>query len=484
MGQYIRKIISFYTKANIAVKASIWFTVFSIIQKGISVLTMPIFTRLMSIEQYGKYNVFLTWYNILVLLVTLNVHSEIFNKGLIEHWEEKDNYTASQSGLLIALGLFWIVLYLPFQNFLNKILGLTTDLVLFMVLEIVGTAIVGLWSAKKRFEYDYKKIVKLTLSMALLNPIVGIIAVLIADKKAEAKLIANSIVPVLFSIGIIITFAKKGRIFSNRKWWKPVVIASLPLIPHYLTLVLLNQSDKLMINHFSGPSDAAIYSVAHTAGLIMAIVNNSINGSFVPWAYDKIKNHNGDGIERVANSLMIIVAMVNVLLIWLAPEAIKLLAAPQYSVAVWCLVPIAMSVFFYFAYTLFVDVEIYYGANHYISIASVCAALLNIILNYIFIPIYGYIAAGYTTLFSYFTTMLLHLAFLTHILKKSDVKMLFDLKALFLLSVVLLMLSFAGMALYNYSLIRLGIIIATLFVATIKREKIISVIKEMKGQRQ
>ena len=399
VNNIISKALLHYKNANVAVKASIWFTICSIVQKGISVITMPIFTRLMNTEQYGRYNVFLTWYNILILLITLNVHTEIFNKGLIDHSERRDEYTASQAGLLIALTAFWIVLYLPFREFFNQLLGLTTVLVLFMIFEILGTALVGLWSARKRFEFDYLKIVKLTLSMSILNPIVGIVAVLVTEHKAEAKVIANAIIPIIVSIGILAIFSRKGRLFGNRQWWKPVVIACLPLVPHYLSLVLLNQSDKLMINYFTGPSDAAIYSVAHSAGLLMTIINNSINGSFVPWAYEKLKNHNGEGIKKISNSLLSIVVFVNVGLIWIAPEAVKLLAAPQYSVAVWCLVPIAMSVYFYFAYTLFVDVEIYYGANHFIAIASICAAAMNIVLNYIFIPRCGYIAAGYTTLF-------------------------------------------------------------------------------------
>lgn len=475
------KALSRYKNANVAVKASIWFTICSIIQKGISVLTMPIFTRLMSTEQYGRYNVFLTWYNILILLITLNVHTEIFNKGLIEHSEERDSYTASQAGLLIALTAFWIVLYLPFHRFVNQLLGLTTVLVLFMVFEILGTAIVGLWSARKRFEFDYPKIVKLTISMSVLNPIVGIVAVLVTDHKAEAKIIANAVIPIIVSIGILFLFSKKGKLFGNKQWWKPVVIACLPLVPHYLSLVLLNQSDKLMINHFTGPEDAAIYSVAHSAGLLMTIINNSINGSFVPWAYEKLKNHNGEGIKKVSNSLLAIVVFVNVVLIWLAPEAIKLLAAPQYSVAVWCLVPIAMSVYFYFAYTLFVDIEIYYGANRYIAIASVVAAILNIILNFLFIPIYGYIAAGYTSLFSYFATMILHLIFMRHVLKTSaNDRDYFDFRVLAGLSVVLIVLSGLAMALYNHAIIRLGIIFVAVVVIALKRDKVISIVAEIK----
>lgn len=79
-----------YNSLSVAVKASLWFAICSIVQKGISVITMPIFTRLMSTEEFGQYNIFLTWYNIFLLIITLNVHSEIFNKGLIDNNDKKN----------------------------------------------------------------------------------------------------------------------------------------------------------------------------------------------------------------------------------------------------------------------------------------------------------------------------------------------------------------------------------------------------------
>ncbi len=477
--------VNYYKNSNKAVRASLWFAVCSIVQKGISVITMPVFTRLMTEEQYGNYSVFLTWYNILLILVTLNVHTELFNKGLIEHSEDMDGYSANQAGLLIALTAFWIAVYLPFRSFFNKLLGLTTVLVLFMIFEILGTAIIGLWSARKRFEFDYIKIVKLTLSMAVLNPVAGIAAVLMTEHKAEARVISNAVIPIIFAAVLLVIFARHGKLFGNIKLWKPVVIASLPLIPHYLSLVLLNQSDKLMIKHFCGAEDAAIYSVAHSAGLLMTIINNSINGSFVPWSYDKLKNHNGRGIKKVSSSLLMIVVFVNVLLIWVAPEAVKLLAAPQYSEAVWCLVPIAMSVYFFFAYTMFVDFEIYYGANNYIAAASITAAALNILLNYIFIPKFGYIAAGYTTLFSYFATMLMHMLFFKIVLKKQQKRFdMFDLRVLFALAIVLAVLSAAAMLLYRYFVIRWLIIAAAFVIVVIKRKAILAVFGELKNKKE
>ena len=480
IGKPFQKLIAHYRGMNVAVRASLWFTITSIVQKGISFITMPVFTRLMNMEQYGQYNVYLTWYNILNLLVTLNVHSEIFNKGLIEHRDEKDDYTSSQAGLLIALAGLWISFYLLFRGFFNQLLGLSTVLVLFMIFEILGTALVGLWSARRRFEFDYPKIVRLTLAMSVMNPIVGIAAVLMSDQKAEAKSIANAVVPLAVSVVLLFIFSRKGRIFGNFQWWRPVVTACLPLIPHYLSLVLLNQSDKLMIKHFCGSSEAAIYSLAHTAGLLMIIVNNSINGSFVPWAYDKLQKENGRGIKKLTNSLLGIVALVNIILIWLAPEAVKILAAPEYGEAIWCLVPISVSVYFCFAYTLFVDVEVYFGANRYIAVASVCAAVLNIILNYLFVPKYGYIAAGYTTLFSYFATMVLHLLFMYHIQKIKHMKLdLFDLRIMTLFAAVLIAFSALAMLLYRRPIIRLSIVAAVLCIIAINRKRVFHVLKKM-----
>ena len=472
--------ISKYKNTNVAVRASLWFAVSSVVQRGISVLTMPIFTRLMDTEQYGQYQVFLTWYNILVILITLNVHTDIFNKGLIEHADEKDMFTASQAGLLIALTAVWSAIYLPFRAFFNRLLGLSTVLMLFMILEILGSSLISLWMARRRFEFDYRRIVRLTLSMSVLNPVGGAIFVILSEHKAEARIISNAVIPIIVAIFVLWQFSRRGKLFGNCKWWKPALLAALPLIPHYLSLVLLNQSDKLMINYYKGSSDAAIYSVAHSAGLLTTIVSTSINSSFVPWSYDQMKNHGGEGIRSVSRLLLLLVLLCNVGIIWVAPEAVRLLAAPQYSEAAWCMVPIAMSVFFFFTYTLFVDVEIYYGANRFIAIASVCAAVLNIVLNYLFVPRFGYIAAGYTTLFSYAATMLLHLLFLNKVLTKLGKRMdLFDCGTLAAFTVLLIALSALGANLYKYPWIRFAVVAVSLAAAIHQRKRIKNLLQQM-----
>ena len=64
------RMIERYHKMNVTAKASIWFVFCSLMQKGISTITVPIFTRLMSTEEYGVYSLYLSWFSILTIFTS------------------------------------------------------------------------------------------------------------------------------------------------------------------------------------------------------------------------------------------------------------------------------------------------------------------------------------------------------------------------------------------------------------------------------
>ena len=78
------KIRNKYNKLPLPVKASLWFLICSFFQKGISVITTPIFTRLLSVEEYGKYGVFTSWENIINVFVSLNLCYGVYAQGLVK----------------------------------------------------------------------------------------------------------------------------------------------------------------------------------------------------------------------------------------------------------------------------------------------------------------------------------------------------------------------------------------------------------------
>ena len=161
-----------------------------------------------------------------------------------------------------------------------------------------------------------------------------------------------------------------------------------------------------------------------------------------------------------------------------APEAIAIFAPPSYQEAIWTVPSVALSVFFMFLYTFFATFEFYYEKTQYIAGATVGGALLNIGLNYICIQKFGYIAAGYTTLFSYMLFALLHYYFMRKICKEylNDLRP-YNAKIILGISVGCLVAGFGIMATYKNNMIRYAVIAALAVALFCMRKKLMELVK-------
>ena len=56
-----------------AFKAGIWYTISTLLVKSISIISTPLYTRLMSTADYGISATFNTWYALLFIICSLNV---------------------------------------------------------------------------------------------------------------------------------------------------------------------------------------------------------------------------------------------------------------------------------------------------------------------------------------------------------------------------------------------------------------------------
>ena len=95
-------------------------------------------------------------------------------------------------------------------------------------------------------------------------------------------------------------------------------------------------------------------------------------------------------------------------LILISPEILKLLAPSAYWKGIILIPPLVLSNFVIFAYTMYVNIEYYYEKTIVITVNTIIAAGMNIVLNGLYIPKFGYTAAAYTTLFSYAVSFALH----------------------------------------------------------------------------
>lgn len=470
-----KRMIGEYNKLSIPAKAALWFTVCGIIQKGISFITVPIFTRLLTTTQYGEVSVYNSWVGLLSIFCTLNLFLGGFNNGMMEYEGNRSQYVSAIQGLITSISFFFLMVYLLAHDFWNRLLGIKTGLVLVMFMEILTTAGLSLWSSRERYEFRYKKLVKITIINAVLPSFFSIIVISLVDKSygAEIKIVTNAIITSIICACIYVSNFKKGKSYFNKDIWKVSFLFNLTLLPHYLSTMILNQADRIMISRMVGDSEAGIYSVAYSAAMILNVVVSAVNNSFAPWIYERLKESNYKLIENTANILFIGAAMLLVMLIVFAPEVIIILAGSKYESAVMIIPSVASSLYFIFMYQIFANVEFYFKKNKFIAYASVVGAVLNVILNYFGIKWIGYMAAGYTTLICYVIFGIAHFYFMNRICKTylQGIK-LFDSKIIFLTAFLLVFFAVSMTFLYKYAVVRYAILFIICIVVSCSRKKI------------
>lgn len=460
-----------YTDLPQPVKASLWFTICSILQKGVSFLTVPIFTRMLSVEEYGVISLFSAWQSILSIFATLNLSYQIFNNGMVKFEQDRDGYTTAMLGLSNLVTIILFLLYLLFHSSLEALLSLPLEAMSMMFLGFLFSAATNLWTVYQRYLFEYRLLCIITLAGTVGSALLGLVFVQFGHSGIY-KIAADTIVASSVGVGIYWLLLKKSGSLVNLKYWRYALKLDLPLIPHYLSMMVLSSADRLMINAFCGKIFTALYSVPYNASMVMQIIVVSINASFLPWTYQKCKEGNYKQLKMISSALLIVITVITLLPSLFAPELVWLLGADKYQDSMWIVPPVSCSIFFMFVYWLFSNIELFYEKSRNIMFASIGAAIGNVFLNYFFIPIFGYIAAAYTTLLCYILLSIAHYIFMRAACQKENIdEDIYDYKLIVLLSGILICYSVGVTFLFDKPIwIRYGLVLLIGIVACLKRQ--------------
>lgn len=471
-----------YQELSLPVKASIWYTICNIFNKGIALFSTPVFTRILTEEQYGTFAIFQSWFSILLIFTSMNIFLGGYQKGILLFKDDIDAFTSTQLSLTTFITAIYFIIYLINTKFWNELFQLSTVLMLLMFMELMMVPALEFWSAKQRFDFEYKKYIIVTVIISIMSVGLGVIAILLTQYKTEARVATDVFAKVLVSLILYIHIFSKGKKIIDLNYWKYAIAFNVPLIPHYISNYILSQSDRIMIGKMVGNSQAAFYSVAYTIATMMLLITNAINNSLTPYIYKKIDDGKTEDINKSIIPLVIMVAMLCVVAMAFAPEIIVIFAGKNYLDAIYVIPPISISVYFIFLYSLYSNIEYFYQKTKAIALATSVSAVVNIILNYIFINIFGYYAAGYTTLVCYILLSIMHYVFYKKTLKIEGTitSSIYNDKMIVIVSICLLLIMFIMTLSYNNAIARYMIITAILVMIFIKRYKILDIVRIMK----
>lgn len=391
-------------------KASIGYTLGNYLLKGIGLISLPIFSRLLTTEDFGIYNTFLAYESIVYIFIGLALHSSLKN-AFLKYGEKIDEYCSSVELLPMAVFIVFFVTSLMFKDQIGRFVHLEGKTVPYLVVYSYCSGLLIFYSSRLALEYRYMDYIRISMFNAIANVMLSLILILFLTKERYfARIAGGTIAYVLVGIFILFRLFKVSPPRINREYWRYGLRISLPIIPHGLSQILLLQFDRIMINAIIGSKEAGLYSFSYSIYSIAQITANSLDTVFSTWVYENYgeDDNSREKVSIAGTCIVVILAGIITGMMLLSPEIIMILGGSKYKDTVYSLLPVLLGGFFSLAYCVPSVLEYYYEKTKYVALGTTFAAVLNIILNWIFIPRYGYIAAAYTTLFCYMLYFLLH----------------------------------------------------------------------------
>ena len=470
---------------NKKIRASVGYTIGNYLIKGLSFITIPIFSRILSQSDYGIYNTFSAYESFLCIILGVAIHSSYKNArykyGIKKEGHFKENFETYASNTIILIiinSIIWFLILSIFGEKISQLLAIDKSLLPLLVLYAFGDAAILCFNSRASLNYEYTKFLKVAFANVISNIVLSVLLILTCYQGHRYIGRAIGTAMPMFILGIIIAvgFFRMARPKDIRGYLSWGVRYSLPIVPHGLSQIILSQFDRIMINKLIGSLEAGVYSFGYNIYSIILVTYNSIDTVWAQWFYEKMHGNEKKTIKRISSIYMVLMLLFSSAVMLVSPELIVILGSKKYSDSIYCVLPIVAGGYFSFLYTIPCEVEYYHEKTKYIAAGTMLAALINIVTNYICILKFGYVAAAYTTLGTYMLYFLFHY-FLAMKIQKEN---LFSNSIVLLCFVGIFISLFLSLLLINMSVIRWSLSIAMVGLMIGIEEKNIGILRNKK----
>lgn len=449
------------------VEAGMWSIIGTLLVKGTYFLTIPLYSRLLTTNDYGNVSIFMTYANVLSIVLSFYMAASV-STGVIKFQKNKNDFLASVLTFSIIIFVLFVIVFQFFHNQFEAIFQLNYGMLMCLLLYSFGQHVINFNSSKLIMDYDYKKNAAISFGVLVVDTILSTILIIFLNGQGVLARILGATIPSA-SVGIIIILyiLSNGKDYFNRNYWKYALTISGPLIFHALAHLVLGQSDRVMIKYYIGASEAGIYALIHNISVMMNAAQEALNNVWIPWFFRKLKEQSFEEIKEMANAYIGLFTLGTIALSSIYVEIIKILAPAEYWDGIVCVIPLIFSTYICFLYTLFVNLEIYHEYSKGIAIGTCGAAIINIILNFWLLPILGYKIAACTTAASYLALLIFHVGICRHKIKTT----IFDFKALLKSIIFIAFFELAMIVLKEYFISRICIMLFVSIVILYKNKK-------------
>lgn len=383
---------------------TILFTISGFGSKIISFLLVPIYTDMLTTEEYGNLDLMSTTASLIIPILTLNIQDAVLRFALDKEYDTKKIINVALkifgAGSVIMLGA--VLLFDKLQLF-----SLDSKYIWYMFALYVTSSLYNILSMFLRAIDKIKLFVVCGLLNTFITCGLNILFLLVLKLGVNGYMCANiagscvAIVLMFFFGGIFKTFGQKETLSLFIK----MASYSLPLIVNSLAWWVNSASDRYILTFFCGVTINGIYAVSYKIPTILSTVQGFFSSSWSISAITEFDKDDKDGFLGDVYTMYSCISFIGCSVVMLFNIYIaKILYSNDFYQA-WQSVPFLLLGTVFNGLTHFEGCL--FGAakkTKAVSYTTFVGAIINTIMNFVFIPFIGAVGAAVATCLGYFAT--------------------------------------------------------------------------------
>lgn len=381
--------------------------------QGLAFFSGPIFSSMLGTSNYGIASVYHTWVQIASISFSLQAGGAIAVAMNDYSKEDQKKYQSSVFSLATLAFLFFSSLVMLFAFATRELFSFSVPMIALGLIQGWGMYLVTAMNSKLAYEFKAGK--NFILSVCASAFTIGMSIFLIGRFNPEdnywGRIIGQSSVYFIIGCILFLYMVYSGKTIYNKEYWVYTLPITIPSIFHLLAHIVLNQSDRIMIQSMVDNSTAGVYALAATFSVVISSLWSAFNNTWVPFYYEYTRNNQLDKIEKHSKNYIELFTIITVGFILLCREVFHLYAVSNDFRAGTDYIPLlAIGYYFVFLYSFPVNFEFYNKKTKIIAVGTISSAILNIVLNYILIINNGAVGAVIATVFSHVLLFIFHFA--------------------------------------------------------------------------
>jgi len=390
------------------IKNTFVYTVTDGVSKAFSFLLLPLVSFYLPPEQLGIVTNFQVLQNILLLLAGQALVNSL---PYFFYGKSREAVSVFISNLLLVTVTACVIfagLILLLHGVLEETLRLTLGYQLLVMITVASQLTANTHLLILRLENMPGRFALLQAVQIAVNLISVVLFVIVLKWEARGKIYSMVVTAAVVGIVHVILLVRKGYIIMmfDKTVIKDILKFGVPLLPHSLSFWLRGGIDKILITKYCGLSANGLFSMALSVGAIYTTFSTAFNNAYGPYLLERISRFSMETIQaekrRIVKQAYVIGAgyvMLGVLAVTAARLCVRFILDRRYGGSFQFIPWLFFGYVFNGFYSLFVHYIYNAKKTAALGVITFTCGMVQILLSYILIRIYGAVGAAYSSCF-------------------------------------------------------------------------------------